>query len=68
MAGFFLGLEDEQAAALRYHIGAKGIPATRFHWGQPTLVVRDLDANELFFWLSPGAWATLDSELAEQGT
>jgi hypothetical protein len=20
-------------------------------WGRPTLVIRDLDANELFFWL-----------------
>lgn len=63
----FLGLEDDQAAALREHIGAKGIQATRFHWGQPTLVVRDPDANELFFWLPPGAWGTLESELVEHG-
>lgn len=47
----FIGLDAEQAAALRRHIGQKGIPSTSFHWGGPTLVVRDPDQNELFFWL-----------------
>ena len=46
----FIGLEDDQIEAFRKHVAAKGIPTERLHWGQPTLVVRDLDANELFFW------------------
>jgi hypothetical protein len=27
------------------------IETSTLHWGAPTLVVRDLDGNELFFWL-----------------
>jgi catechol 2,3-dioxygenase-like lactoylglutathione lyase family enzyme len=46
----YIGLEDDQIEPLRKHIAAKGIQTERLHWGQPTLVVRDLDANELFFW------------------
>ena len=47
----FIGLEDDQVAPLRKHIAEKGIQTHRVEWGRPTLVVRDLDANELFFWL-----------------
>ena len=46
----FIGLEGEQITAILDHIAAKGIQAERRDWGQPTLVVRDLDANEIFFW------------------
>jgi catechol 2,3-dioxygenase-like lactoylglutathione lyase family enzyme len=46
----YIGLEDDQIEPVRQHIAAKGIQTERVHWGQPTLVVRDLDANELFFW------------------
>ena len=35
---------------VRKHIAAKGIQTQRVDWGQPTLVIMDLDANELFFW------------------
>ena len=47
----FIGLEDDQAEPVRKHIADKGIQPLRDEWGRPTLVVRDLDANELFFWL-----------------
>jgi catechol 2,3-dioxygenase-like lactoylglutathione lyase family enzyme len=47
----FIGLEDDQGEPLRQHIAAKGIQPLRVDWGRPTLVIRDLDANELFFWL-----------------
>lgn len=47
----FIGLEDDQAEPLRKHIAAKGIQTLRVEWGRPTLVIRDVDANELFFWL-----------------
>jgi catechol 2,3-dioxygenase-like lactoylglutathione lyase family enzyme len=49
----FVGLDSDQTAALRQHIDQKGIPTTIFHWGEPTLVIRDLDENELFLWLTP---------------
>ena len=46
----FIGLEDDQIEPVRKHIAANGIQTERRDWGQPTLVIRDLDANELFFW------------------
>lgn len=48
----FAGLEEDQTAALLQHIEDRRIAATYAHWGAPTLVIRDLDQNELFFWLS----------------
>ena len=53
----FIGLEDDQGEPLRKHLLEKGIRTDRVDWGRPTLVVRDLDANELFFWLPNDAWA-----------
>ena len=47
----FIGLDDDQGEPLRKHITAQGIHTLRVDWGRPTLVVRDVDANELFFWL-----------------
>jgi len=47
----FIGLDDDQGEPLRKHITAQGIQTLRVDWGRPTLVVRDVDANELFFWL-----------------
>ena len=47
----FIGLEDHQGEPLRKHIVAHGISTERIDWGRPTLVIRDLDGNELFFWL-----------------
>jgi len=47
----FIGLEDVQDEALRKHIAGKGIQTIRVQWGRPTLVIRDVDANELFFWM-----------------
>jgi catechol 2,3-dioxygenase-like lactoylglutathione lyase family enzyme len=47
----FIGLEDDQGEPLRKHIAEYGIQTARVEWGRPTLVVTDLDGNELFFWL-----------------
>lgn len=58
----YIGLEDDQIAPVLQHIAAKGIPAERVYWGQPTLVVRDLDANELFFWDWPDKRKVLNNE------
>ena len=49
----FVGLDREQSEALQRHIEAKGIATTTVDWGRPTLVIRDPDENELFFWLGP---------------
>ena len=46
----FIGLEDDQIEPVHKHIAANGIQVERRDWGKPTLVIRDLDANELFFW------------------
>ena len=61
----FVGLEEEQSAVFRDYIRAGEIKAKRFDWGRPTLVVTDVDRNELFFWLPPNEWATLAPELSE---
>jgi catechol 2,3-dioxygenase-like lactoylglutathione lyase family enzyme len=48
----FVGLDEAQTAELLQHIQDMGISATYTEWGAPTLVIVDLDQNELFFWLS----------------
>lgn len=47
----FIGLDDDQGEPLRRHIADRGIQTFRVQWGRPTLVIRDVDDNELFFWL-----------------
>jgi catechol 2,3-dioxygenase-like lactoylglutathione lyase family enzyme len=47
----FIGLEDDQGEPLRKHLVDHGIQTLRVEWGRPTLVIRDVDANELFFWM-----------------
>jgi catechol 2,3-dioxygenase-like lactoylglutathione lyase family enzyme len=47
----FIGLDPDQSESFRAHISDKGIKPSVLHWGAPTLVIHDLDQNELFFWL-----------------
>lgn len=47
----FIGLDDDQAAPVRKHVLESGIQTEQQDWGRPTLVIRDADSNELFFWL-----------------
>lgn len=49
----FIGLDDDQVQPLHDHIKAHGIPTERYAWGRPTLLIKDQDANELFFWDLP---------------
>jgi catechol 2,3-dioxygenase-like lactoylglutathione lyase family enzyme len=51
-ARIFIGLDDEQSAAVLAHVQSKGIAATYTEWGEPTMAILDLDGNEMFFWLS----------------
>lgn len=60
----FIGLDDDQVDAFRNHIEGKGIRTTVVEWGQPTLVIRDLDENELFFWLPEAERAGLQAQLS----
>jgi catechol 2,3-dioxygenase-like lactoylglutathione lyase family enzyme len=46
----FIGLEENQIEALHKHVAARGIQTQRVEWGRPTLVITDLDGNELYFW------------------
>jgi len=47
----FLGIDEDQSAALLQHVLGKGISIAYTHWGAPTIVIYDLDRNELFFWV-----------------
>jgi catechol 2,3-dioxygenase-like lactoylglutathione lyase family enzyme len=60
----FIGLEEDQADGFRRHIKENGIKTTVVQWGAPTLVIRDLDENELFFWLPESDKASLEAELS----
>ncbi len=57
----FIGLEDNQSEAFRRHLKDTGIKTTVVQWGEPTLVIRDLDDNELFIWLPQHERASLEA-------
>jgi catechol 2,3-dioxygenase-like lactoylglutathione lyase family enzyme len=60
----FIGLDTEQVEPFRRHLAEKLIKTTVIHWGAPTLVIRDVDENELFFWFPENERAVLEAELA----
>lgn len=48
----FIGLDEDQGEPLRKHLVTRAVPTERLDWGRPTLVIRDVDDNEIFFWLA----------------
>jgi catechol 2,3-dioxygenase-like lactoylglutathione lyase family enzyme len=60
----FIGLDDDQIEPFHRHLREWRIKPTVLHWGAPTLVIRDVDANELFFWLPESERARLEAELS----
>jgi catechol 2,3-dioxygenase-like lactoylglutathione lyase family enzyme len=60
----FIGLDDDQSEPFHRHLKEKGIKTTVIHWGAPTLVIHDLDDNELFIWLPESERASLEAQLA----
>ena len=60
----FIGPDDDQVDGFRGHIREKGIKTDVVQWGAPMLVIRDLDGNELFFWLPESYRASLKAEAA----
>ena len=61
----FIGLGDDQGEPFRKHLLEKGIQTERVDWGRPTLVVRDMDANEMFFWLPRDDFTGLETPALE---
>lgn len=57
----FIGLEDEQGEPLLKHLQALAVHPERQKWGRPTMVIKDPDGNELFFWMPKDNWARLDA-------
>jgi catechol 2,3-dioxygenase-like lactoylglutathione lyase family enzyme len=57
----FLGLDGEQAGKFLRHVEEHGIKTSKFTWGGPTLVMRDLDDNEFFIWLPQNERASLET-------
>jgi catechol 2,3-dioxygenase-like lactoylglutathione lyase family enzyme len=57
----FIGLEDDQGEPFRRHVAAHRIATRRVEWGRPTLVIDDLDGNELFFWVPHDDFTGLDA-------
>jgi catechol 2,3-dioxygenase-like lactoylglutathione lyase family enzyme len=55
----FLASDDDQVELFRRHLTEKRIETTVLHWGNPTLVIRDVDENELFMWLPEGELASV---------
>lgn len=62
----FIGLGQDQADAFTRHVLGKRIPLTLLQWGGPTVVIDDLDRNQLFFWLPEAERLAL--EKARAGT
>ena len=58
----FVGLDDDDSAVFWQHIRDKKIPYTITQWGAPTIVIADLDQNELYFWLSDAERARLQAD------
>ena len=59
----FIGLAQDQVEPFRRHLTEELIKTTVIHWGAPTLVIRDVDENELFFWLPESERAALEAQL-----
>jgi catechol 2,3-dioxygenase-like lactoylglutathione lyase family enzyme len=60
----FIGLEDAQVEPFRRHFSERSVKTTVHLWGRPTLVIRDVDENELFIWVPESERARLEAELA----
>ena len=61
----FIGLDDDQREPLRHHILAKGIQFQRVDWGRPTILIKDVDANELFVWLPNDDFTGFETQALE---
>jgi hypothetical protein len=67
MGESLLALKTTRGEPLRKHILATGIQTQGYQWGRPTLVIKDLDGNELFFWLPHDDWTGFEMSAANDG-
>ena len=58
----FIGLEDDQTEALYQHIRDRKIPTKVTHWGEHTLIINDVDGNEIFIWPGKKYKPTLEAD------
>ena len=59
----FIAIYQEQLESFRQYLSENSIKTTVLHWGAPTLVIRDVDGNELFTWLPESERASLEAQL-----
>jgi len=57
----FIAIYPDQIEEFRRHVMEKRITTTVLEWGNPTLVIRDVDENELFVWLPEGEIASFQA-------
>ena len=57
----FIAIHPDQLEAFRRHLTEKQIKTTVLRWGNPTLVIRDVDENELCIWLPEGEIASFEA-------
>ncbi len=60
----FIAIYPDQLEAFRRYLSEKNIEPAVQYWGAPTLVIRDVDGNELFIWLPESERASLEARLA----
>jgi catechol 2,3-dioxygenase-like lactoylglutathione lyase family enzyme len=61
----FIGLDEDQSEPFGKHIADHGIKLSRVKWGRPTLLIRDVDGNELFFWMPHDDFSAFDLGASE---
>lgn len=59
----FIGLDDGQVESFKQYVAERGVETKLILWGEPTVVIEDLDGNELFFWLSESEREKLRGEI-----
>src|SRR5215831_9856839 len=57
----FIAIYDDDLEPFRRHLEEKRIATTVTDWGNRTLVIRDVDDNELFIWLPEGEIARFEA-------
>ena len=61
----FLGLDDDQVAALRRHCAERQVELSVTRWGAPTLALYDLDGNEIYAFMPRGEWPEWEAKLEQ---
>jgi catechol 2,3-dioxygenase-like lactoylglutathione lyase family enzyme len=59
----FIGLDDDQVESFQQYVAKRGVETKLIYWGEPTVVIEDLDGNEIFFWLSESERERLKVEI-----